>query len=83
MLSTFDRYQRIAPVYDLLELPFEYGRYRQIRRLLFQGLSGGVLDAGVGTGRNFPFYPRYQGHWDRHQPRHARKSRAEAKIGRG
>jgi ubiquinone/menaquinone biosynthesis C-methylase UbiE len=50
VLSTFDRYQRIAPVYDLLELPFEYGRYRQIRRLLFQGLSGRVLDAGVGTG---------------------------------
>ena len=57
MLSTFERYQRIAPVYDLLELPFEYGRYRRVRRLLFEGLSGRVLDAGVGTGRNFPFYP--------------------------
>jgi ubiquinone/menaquinone biosynthesis C-methylase UbiE len=57
VLSTFERYQRIAPVYDLLELPFEYGRYRRVRRLLFEGLSGRVLDAGVGTGRNFPFYP--------------------------
>ena len=57
MLSTFERYQRIAAVYDLLELPFEYGRYRRVRRLLFEGLSGRVLDAGVGTGRNFPFYP--------------------------
>jgi ubiquinone/menaquinone biosynthesis C-methylase UbiE len=57
VLSTFERYQRIAPVYDLLELPFEYGRYRRVRRLLFKGLSGRVLDAGVGTGRNFPFYP--------------------------
>ena len=57
MLSTIERYQRIAPVYDLLDLPFEYGRYRRIRRLLFQGLSGRLLDAGVGTGRNFPFYP--------------------------
>jgi hypothetical protein len=57
MLSTFERYQRIAPAYDLLELPFEYGRYRRIRRLLFRGLSGCVLDAGVGTGRNFPLYP--------------------------
>ena len=57
MLSTFERYQRIAPVYDVLDLPFEYGRYRQIRRLLFQGLAGRLLDAGVGTGRNFPFYP--------------------------
>jgi ubiquinone/menaquinone biosynthesis C-methylase UbiE len=51
------RYQRIAPFYDLLDLPFEYGRYRKIRPQLFVGLSGRLLDAGVGTGRNFPFYP--------------------------
>ena len=44
-------------LYDLLDLPFEYGRYRHIRPLLFQGLSGHILDAGVGTGRNIPFYP--------------------------
>ena len=58
MLSTLDRYQRIAPFYDLLDLPFEYGRYRHIRQLLFDGMSGRILDAGVGTGRNIPFYPR-------------------------
>ena len=57
MPSNLDRYERIAPFYDLLDLPFEYGRYRRIRPLLFEGLSGRVLDAGVGTGRNFPFYP--------------------------
>lgn len=57
MLSTYDRYQRIAPLYDLLDLPFEYGRYRKIRPQLFQGLSGRILDAGVGTGRNISFYP--------------------------
>jgi demethylmenaquinone methyltransferase/2-methoxy-6-polyprenyl-1,4-benzoquinol methylase len=56
-LSNFERYERIAWVYDLLDLPFEYGRYRRIRPLLFRGLSGRILDAGVGTGRNFPFYP--------------------------
>jgi ubiquinone/menaquinone biosynthesis C-methylase UbiE len=56
-LSNFERYQRIAWVYDLLDFPFEYGRYRKIRPLLFRGLSGRILDAGVGTGRNFPFYP--------------------------
>lgn len=56
-LSNFDRYQRIAWAYDLLDLPFEYGRYRKIRPQLFSGLSGRILDAGVGTGRNFPFYP--------------------------
>jgi ubiquinone/menaquinone biosynthesis C-methylase UbiE len=52
------RYERIAPLYDLLDLPFEYGRYRWIRPLLFQGLSGRILDAGVGTGRNMASYPR-------------------------
>jgi ubiquinone/menaquinone biosynthesis C-methylase UbiE len=56
-MSNLERYQRIAPFYDVLDLPFEYGRYRKIRPLLFEGLSGRLLDAGVGTGRNFPFYP--------------------------
>src|ERR1700747_1657466 len=56
-LSNFDRDQRIAWAYGLLDLPFEYGRYRKIRPLLFRGLSGRILEAGVGTGRNFPFYP--------------------------
>ena len=50
-------YRRIAPAYDLLDLPFEYLRYRPLRRLLFAGLSGDILDAGVGTGRNMDFYP--------------------------
>lgn len=57
MSSNFARYQRIAPFYDLLDLPFEQWRYRTLRPRLFAGLSGRILDAGVGTGRNFPFYP--------------------------
>jgi ubiquinone/menaquinone biosynthesis C-methylase UbiE len=51
-------YRRIAAFYDLLDLPFEYGRYRALRPVLFEGLSGTILDAGVGTGRNMPFYPK-------------------------
>jgi ubiquinone/menaquinone biosynthesis C-methylase UbiE len=51
------RYERIASLYDLLDVPFEYGRYRRLRSLLFQGLCGRILDAGVGTGRNMRFYP--------------------------
>ena len=51
------RYTRIARFYDLLDLPFEYRRYRPIRRMLFRGVRGTVLDAGAGTGRNMPFYP--------------------------
>lgn len=51
------KYARIAPFYDFLDLPFERARYRQLRPLLFEGLSGRLLDAGVGTGRNIPTYP--------------------------
>jgi ubiquinone/menaquinone biosynthesis C-methylase UbiE len=50
-------YERIAPFYDLVDLPFEYARYRPIRPLLFAGLNGQILDAGVGTGRNIAHYP--------------------------
>jgi ubiquinone/menaquinone biosynthesis C-methylase UbiE len=51
------RYQRIAPVYDLLDLPFERRRYQALRPLMFQNLGGRLLDAGIGTGRNCAFYP--------------------------
>jgi ubiquinone/menaquinone biosynthesis C-methylase UbiE len=57
MTTTLQRYQRIAPVYDLLDWPFERTRYRAIRPLLFRGLTGRLLDAGIGTGRNCAFYP--------------------------
>ena len=57
MRLTLERYQRIAPLYDILDFPFEYGRYRHIRPQLFQGLSGRILDAGSGTGRNIASYP--------------------------
>ncbi len=50
-------YRHIAAFYDLLDLPFEIGRYRRIRPILFAGLSGTILDAGVGTGRNMAYYP--------------------------
>jgi ubiquinone/menaquinone biosynthesis C-methylase UbiE len=51
------RYQRIAPLYDLLDLPFERKRYRALRPLLFRDLGGRILDAGIGTGRNCAYYP--------------------------
>jgi ubiquinone/menaquinone biosynthesis C-methylase UbiE len=51
------RYERIAPFYDLLDLPFERSRYKALRPLMFQNLGGHLLDAGVGTGRNCAFYP--------------------------
>jgi ubiquinone/menaquinone biosynthesis C-methylase UbiE len=57
VLNNFARYQRIAPFYDLLDLPFEARRYQVVHPLLFENLGGRLLDAGVGTGRNCAFYP--------------------------
>ena len=51
------RYRLIARFYDLLDLPFERSRYQRLRPAAFEGLSGRLLDAGVGTGRNIAFYP--------------------------
>ncbi len=56
MTPNLARYERIAPFYDLLDLPFERRRYRALRPLLFQNLKGRLLDAGIGTGRNCAFY---------------------------
>ncbi len=50
-------YDYIARIYDLLDTPFENRRYRPIRKVVFAGVGGTVLDAGVGTGRNMPYYP--------------------------
>ena len=55
--SSRKTYQRIARFYDLVDLPFELSRYHALRPLLFEGLTGRILDAGVGTGRNIAFYP--------------------------
>lgn len=57
MTLNLARYERIAPFYDLLDLPFERKRYRALRPLMFQDLGGHLLDAGIGTGRNCAFYP--------------------------
>lgn len=57
MTTNLEKYDRIAPFYDLLDLPFERCRYRAIRPLLFRGMTGRLLDAGIGTGRNCEFYP--------------------------
>lgn len=52
-----DAYQRIAAVYDIIDMPYEYLWKRRLRRSLFARTSGRILDVGVGTGRNIPFYP--------------------------
>jgi ubiquinone/menaquinone biosynthesis C-methylase UbiE len=52
------RYDRIAPVYDLMEGLVERSRYTGWRHLLWSKVTGReILEVGVGTGKNFPYYP--------------------------
>lgn len=50
-------YDRIAPVYDLLDGPYERIWKRRLRTEAFAGLNGDILDAGAGTGCNIVAYP--------------------------
>jgi hypothetical protein len=54
-MNKFDTYSRIARYYDFLDAPFERFRYQALRRMMFAGLGGALLDAGIGTGCNIPF----------------------------
>jgi ubiquinone/menaquinone biosynthesis C-methylase UbiE len=52
------RYDRISPYYDLMELLLEKVVFSRWRRKVFESLEGGsILEVGVGTGKNFDFYP--------------------------
>lgn len=51
-----NRYNRIAPLYDLLERPME-ARAAVWRRDLLGLARGSVLEVGVGTGKNLFHYP--------------------------
>ena len=51
------RYQRIAPIYDGMEVISER-RYQPWRTHLWSTVRGPkVLEIGVGTGKNMPYYP--------------------------
>ncbi|MCE7981806.1 MAG: methyltransferase domain-containing protein [Caldilinea sp. CFX5] len=56
---TRSRYDRVAPVYDLMNLCSEFIFHRW-RQWLWQQAPrrGRILEIGIGTGKNIPFHPR-------------------------
>lgn len=53
------QWDRHAPSYDRMSEPMEHMLgFAQARARLFAGLSGTILEVGVGTGRNLPYYPQ-------------------------
>jgi len=53
--KTRPRYDRIARVYDLMELVVEMRFFKKYREETLGGLQGDVLEIGVGTGKNLPY----------------------------
>lgn len=56
------RYNRLAPFYDQFESPmelFNYSRWR-IKLRQYIPIKGTILEVGVGTGKNLPFYNKDQ-----------------------
>lgn len=56
--NTRKRYDRNAFLYDFMEGLVERFSYSQWRQLLWDKVEGNnILEVGVGTGKNFPYYP--------------------------
>lgn len=52
------RYNRVAPIYDLMEALIERLAFRRWREKLWSQVQGPrILEVGVGTGKNMPYYP--------------------------
>ena len=52
------RYDRIAPYFDKIEGMMEKMMLGELRASIWQKVAGKqILEAGVGTGKNFPYYP--------------------------
>ncbi len=51
------RYDRASKFYDIFEQPMEAMSLKKWRSEVVKDLKGKVLEVGVGTGKNIPYYP--------------------------
>lgn len=56
--DTSRKYSRIAKLYDLFEWPIEKLLFKKLRKEAMSYAYGHVLEVGVGTGKNLPYYNR-------------------------
>jgi ubiquinone/menaquinone biosynthesis C-methylase UbiE len=58
-IQTKASFNRLAPVYDSLDALLEWTAFRRWREKLWSQVRGErVLEVGVGTGKNLPYYPK-------------------------
>ncbi len=57
--QTLKRYNRIAPFYDVMEGVVEGLFFSRLRKTIWAQVQGSdILEVGVGTGKNFAYYPQ-------------------------
>ena len=55
------RYDRVASMYDIAELPMELLAFSSWRKELFKLIKGGkILEVGIGTGKNINYYGKWE-----------------------
>jgi ubiquinone/menaquinone biosynthesis C-methylase UbiE len=57
MASTEKKYNRFSKLYDVLEKPIERFKFSPLRERARTFLNGKILEVGIGTGKNMPYYP--------------------------